>query len=136
MAVNARIENTLPDVGYSQLAASQAARTNFTPGKKTASASEANWTTDHRIPTGTPAFDEANNGPAVTEHVRVAKLGRNIMDDQAIAAPISSGTSTVTITSAKEWGATTPVYVLTKTATKSNPAKGEKDMGFNSTEQG
>lgn len=91
MATNERVEYVSGDIAPGQLAASQAARTNFTPGKATARAGDMNWPKDHRIPTGTPAFDGEAAGPVEMGRTRVIKLGRNIVSDQTVLAPVVSG---------------------------------------------
>jgi len=85
MADNERIQYTSDDINYQQY--SQSGRTNFTPGKASASAGDMNWEKDYRIPTGTPAFDEASNGSVKVQRVRVIKLNRNTVSDQTIPTP-------------------------------------------------
>jgi len=89
MADNERIQYTSDDIGYQQYA--QSGRTNFCPGKASASAGSMNWEKDYRIPTGTPAFDESVNGSVKVQRVRVVKLNRNIVSDQNIPAPQLDG---------------------------------------------
>ena len=87
MADNERISNTSNDIYAGQEATAQANRTNFTPGKATGRATDMNWPKDHRIPTGTPAFDGEAAGPVEMGRERVVKLGRNIVCDQVLPAP-------------------------------------------------
>ena len=118
MALNERVEYLIGDIKHEQLAPSQAARTEFTPGKATSRPGDENWPTDFRIPTGTPAFDGEAAGSVKMERSRVTKLHRNIMDDQVIAAPAVIGTKTTVIDNDSVWGATDPEHTLTETETQ------------------
>jgi hypothetical protein len=51
-----------------------------------------NWEKDHRIPTGTPAFDGEAAGPVEMSRSRIVKVGRGIVSDQTILTPVVSGT--------------------------------------------
>lgn len=126
---NTRVEYLSGDIAAGQLAASQASRTNFTPGKATGRAGDMNWPKDHRIPTGTPAFDGESAGPVEMSRSRIVKTGRNIVSDQAIAAPVTSATKTTTITDTTVWGATTPISVVTPTNTQALNGQQEKRTG-------
>ena len=84
MADNERVQWTFGDVGFEQQAPSQANRTMFTPGKASSKPLDQNWPEDFRIPTGTPSFDERNNGPVKMQRTRVVKLGRNTVSDQVL----------------------------------------------------
>jgi hypothetical protein len=88
-----------------------------------------NWPKDHRIPTGTPAFDGEAAGPVLMNRMRVVKLGRNIVSDQTIAAPVTSAPVTTTITSSKEWGTVSPTVTVTPTNTQSNNGQQERQAG-------
>jgi hypothetical protein len=134
MAVNERIAIDSGDISAGQLAPSQASRTNFTPGKATGNAGDMNWPKDHRIPTGTPAFGGESAGPVKMQRERVVLLGRNIVCDQTIAAPTTTGTTTTTITSAKEWGTVTPASTETGTVTQDVNGKQERKSGFDNIE--
>lgn len=92
MATNERVQFESGDIDAGQLAPSQAGRTNFTPGKATGNPGDMNWPKDHRIPTGTPAFDGESAGPVEMKRIRVVKLGRNIVSDQTILTPTETGT--------------------------------------------
>lgn len=85
MAINERIEYTLNDIPFEQLAPIKANQTDFTPGRTDGKALDMNWPTEFRIPTGNFGFNEATNGPIEVERVRVIKLGRNIVCDQVLA---------------------------------------------------
>ena len=92
MATNERVEVVSGDISAGQLASSQSQRTQFTPGKAVSRAGDMNWPKEHRIPTGTPAFDGEAAGPVKMARTRVVKLGRNIISDQAVLAPVVTGT--------------------------------------------
>ena len=96
MAVNDRVQIDSGDISAGQLAPSQAARTNFTPGKATAKPGDMNWPKDFRLPTGTPAFDGEAAGPVEMNRTRVIKLGRNIVSDQTVLAPVVTGSIAMT----------------------------------------
>jgi hypothetical protein len=98
MATNDRVAIVSGDISVGQLAPSQASRVNFTPGKATGLAGDMNWPKDHRIPTGTPAFDGEAAGPVKMDRTRVVKLGRNIISDQTVIAPVVTGTRVETRT--------------------------------------
>jgi hypothetical protein len=116
MADNDRVQWDINDLGYGQLAASQASRTNFTPGKASTDAGGMNWETDFRIPVGVPALEA--NGPLQVTRMRTSLTRRNIVSNQVIGNPVSSGTKVTTITDTGEWGATSPVSTLTETNTQ------------------
>ena len=97
MAVNERVENISNDLDAGQQSASQASRTNFSPGKATGRAGDMNWPTDYKIPTGTPAFDGEAAGPVEMNRTRVFKLGRNIICDQVLPLPTITGTRVETV---------------------------------------
>lgn len=88
---NERVEYVSGDIAAGQLAPSQAARTNFTPGKATSKPGDQNWPKDFRIPTGTPAFDGEAAGPVEMQRTRIVKLGRNTVSDQILLAPVVKG---------------------------------------------
>lgn len=134
MAVNERLVIDTGDISAGQLAASQANRTNFTPGTTNGRTGDMNWPKDYRIPTGTTAFDGEAVGPVEIQRERVVKLGRNIVCDQTIAAPITSAPVTTTITSAKEWGTTTPAHTVTPTGTQDVGGTQERKSGFDNIE--
>ena len=129
MATNERVEVVSGDISAGQLASSQASRVNFTPGKATGLAGDMNWPKDHRIPTGTPAFDGEAAGPVKMARTRVVKLGRNIISDQAVLAPVTSATKTTTITAPAVWGATAPVSVVKPTNTQVLNGRQERQAG-------
>jgi hypothetical protein len=91
MAYNDRIEVDSGDISHEQLAPSQSGRTKWYPGKATSRPNDMNWEKDKRIPTGTPAFSGEAAGPVNMERVRVTKLGRNIVCDQTVLAPVVTG---------------------------------------------
>lgn len=84
--MNERIEIVSGDIGYQQLA--QTGRTMFTPGKAASLASDMNWPTENRIPTGTPAFSGEAAGPVEMGRSRVELLGRGIICNQTIPTPV------------------------------------------------
>lgn len=88
---NERVEYVSGDIAAGQLAPSQSARTNFTPGKALSKPDDQNWPKDFRIPTGTPAFDGEAAGPVQMQRTRIVKLGRNIICDQQVLAPVVVG---------------------------------------------
>ena len=91
MVTNERVQYDSGDISHEQLAPSQDARTEFTPGKTTSKPLDMNWPKDFRIPTGTPAFDGESAGPVEMTRVRVVKLGRNIVSDQTVLEPVETG---------------------------------------------
>jgi hypothetical protein len=86
MAVNERLVITTNDISAGQQAPSQAARTQFYPGKAVSRAGDMNNEKDFRIPTSTTAFSGESAGPATVTRVRVTKLSRNTVCDQALAS--------------------------------------------------
>lgn len=92
MATNERVQIDSGDISAGQLADSQASRTNFTPGKASGRAGDMNWPKDHRIPTGTTAFDGESAGPVKMKRTRVVKIGRNVICDQTVLDPVVSDT--------------------------------------------
>jgi hypothetical protein len=129
MPVNDKVVVVSGDVQYGQLAPSQENRINFTPGKVTARPDDMNWPKDYRIPTGTPAFDGESAGPVNMARSRTVKLGRGIIGDQEITAPIAHANKTTTITDPTRWGVVTPVSVLTPTDTQNVNGGSEKQVG-------
>jgi hypothetical protein len=127
MAVNERIQRTINDLPSGQLAPSQAARTEWYPGKARSRAGDMNWEKHYRCPVGLPQLEEM--GPLEVEHIRVEKLGRSSVSDQTIPAPTVTGTKTTTITAPMVWGVTTPVHVVTETETAEEPAILERNAG-------
>ena len=91
---NSRVDYLFGDVAAGQLAASQASRTNFTPGTTTGRAGDMNWPTDFRIPTGNPAFEGGVAGPVEMERSRVVLTGRNIVCDQVLVSVPDDPTNT------------------------------------------
>ena len=92
MADNDRVEYVSGDIRHEQLAPSKSVRTMFTPGKITSKAGDENWPKDYRLPIGTNNFNGESDGPVEMSRTRVVKLGRNIIDDQVIPVPVSTGT--------------------------------------------
>ena len=129
MATNERVEIVSGDIAYGQLASSQLSRTQFYPGKAVSRAGDMNSEKDHRMPTGTPAFDGEAAGPVKMARTRVVKLGRNIISDQTVLAPVTSATNTTTITAPAVWGATAPVSVVTPTNTQVLNGRQERQAG-------
>ena len=93
MAYNDRIEVRSGDVRWEQQSPAQAfgVRTEWYPGKAVSRPGDMNWERDNRMPTGTPAFGGEAAGPVEMERVRVTKLGRNIVSDQTVLAPVVTG---------------------------------------------
>ena len=85
MADNERIQWSFYDIYYQQFA--QSNRTEYYPGKASSRELDMNWEKDFRIPTGTPAFDEAVQGSVEMQRVRIIKTGRNSVSDMTIPAP-------------------------------------------------
>lgn len=123
--MNERIQYDSGDIAAGQLAPSQASRTNFTPGKADGLPGDMNWPKDHRIPTGTPAFDGEAAGPVQMNRMRVVKLGRNIVSDQTILDPVVSGTRIETRDEAGIHG----TNATTDTVNPSNLADRERQAG-------
>ena len=128
MAYNDRIEVLSGDIAYGQIAPAQSSplRTNFTPGKATGKPLDMNWPKDHRIPTGTPAFDGEAAGPVEMERSRVVKLGRNIVCDQIVLAPVVTGTRIETVCETGVNGANT----TTDTDNPPNLTERERRTGY------
>lgn len=126
MAVNERVAVDIGDINYGQLAPSQAGRTNFTPGKATGKPQDMNWPKDNRIPTGTPAFSGEAAGPVEMVRERVIKLGRNIVCDQTVLAPVVTGTRVETRCEVGVSGTDT----VTDTLQPPNLAERERKTGF------
>jgi len=126
MAVNERIAVDSGDVAYGQLAPSQVSRTNFTPGRTDGRPLDMNWPTDFRVPTGTPAFSGEAAGPVEMARERVVKLGRNVVCDQEVLAPVVTGFRVETRQEAGVNGTDT----VTDTAQPPNLAERERRTGF------
>ena len=124
--MNDRIVVDSGDVAYGQLAPAQSARTNFTPGKADGKPQDMNWPTDFRIPTGTPAFGGEAEGPVLMERERVVKLGRGVVCDQTVLAPVVTGTRVETRTEPGVSGTDT----VTDTLQPPNLADRERRTGF------
>ena len=116
MADNDRVQWDINDLNYGQLAASQVNRTNFTPGKASNDAGGMNWEQDFRIPVGVAALE--GSGPLQVTRMRTSLTRRNVISNQTIGNPVSTGTKVTTITDAPTWGTTTPVSTLTETNTQ------------------
>jgi hypothetical protein len=125
---NTRLEFISGDVVYDQLAPSQAARTNFTPGKANGNPQDMNWPTDFRIPTGTPAFAGEAAGPVLIKRIIVVKTGRNIVSDQTVLPPIAGTPETTTITDPAHFGAVVPTSTLTPTNTQEANGNQERQV--------
>ena len=125
MAKNDRVEVDSGDIDYGQLAPNQVLRTMFTPGKATSKAGDENWPKTSRIPTGTPAFDGEAAGPVQMQRARIVKLGRNIVCDQTILAPVVTGTRVETRNEVGVKG----VDVVTDTVNPPNLADRERQAG-------
>lgn len=91
MATNERVQYDSGDIAHGQLASSQSARTQFYPGKAVSREGDMNFEKDHRLPTGTPAFDGESAGPVKMVRSRVVKLGRNIVSDDTVLTPVVTG---------------------------------------------
>jgi hypothetical protein len=125
MAINDRVQIDSGDISFGQLAPSQALRTSFTPGKISSRPGDTNWPKDYRIPTGTPAFDGESAGPVEMKRTRIIKVGRNIVCDQTVLAPVVTGTRVETVVSSGIWGAST----VADTINPSNLANQERQAG-------
>ena len=126
MSVNDRIEVASGDLDYGQFAPSKTLRTCFTPGKATSRPGDMNWPKDFRTATGTPAFNGEAAGPVEMTRVRVVKLGRGIVCDQTVLAPIVSGTRVETRTEEGVSGANT----TQDTVNPATAASRERNTGF------
>lgn len=111
MASNDRIETSLKDVGYEQLAPSQLLRTRFYPGKAVSRSGDMNWEKSFRVPVGTPVFAESIQGPVDMTRVRVIKLKRNSVCDQTLVSVPADPLHTTQVndgrkerTSGYDWG--------------------------------
>lgn len=87
MADNDRVQWNINDLNYGQLAASQANRTNFTPGKTKNDAGGMNWEKDYRCPVGLSSFE--SGGPLQVTRMRVSLTRRNVISNQTILDPIA-----------------------------------------------
>lgn len=125
MATNERVVYTSGDIIHGQLAASQASRTSFTPGKATSRAGDMNWEKDFRIPTGTPAFDGEAVGPVEMSRTRIVKLHRGSVSDQTVLTPVTSGVRVETRTEEGISGANS----TTDTVNPPNPSDRERQAG-------
>lgn len=130
MADNERVEWGLNDLPYGQLAPSQSSRTDWYPGKKPSEVREgdANWEKHYRIPVGVARLE--SSGPLEVERVRVVKLGRGIVCDQVIAAPVVTGTKTVTVTNEDSSEGPDYTYDLTQTETQDADGTQERNSGY------
>lgn len=129
MAVNERIQRSVNDLPYGQLAPSQASRESWYPGKRPADvkAGDATWDLHYRVPT---SIEKGGQGPIEVERVRVEKLGRNIISDQTIAG-VQGVQSTVIIDDPASWGAGVgPQYVVTENATQDVNGEQERTAGY------
>lgn len=124
--MNERVEILTGDIRHEQLAPVQANRTMFTPGKISSKPLDENWPKDNRIPTGTPAFSGEAAGPVQMERSRVELLGRNIICDQTVLAPIVSGIRVETVCESGVNGANTTI----DTVNPPNPADKERRTGY------
>jgi len=131
MALNDRIALHLNDLPYGQLAPSQANRESWYPGKRPADvrAGDATWDRHYRVPTSEEKSVD-DEPPIEVERVRIAKLGRNIICDQTIAAPVVTGTKTLTEDAFYKTGATDPEYTLTETETQDVNGEQERTAGY------
>lgn len=133
MALNDRIQLNLNDLPYGQLAPSQADRESWYPGKRPQDIKpgDATWDRQYRSPVGVQRF-EGPQGPLEIQHVRVEKLGRNIICDQTIAGPQVLGNTTTTIDDDSTWGtAVDPEHSITGTATQDVNGEQERLTGSN-----
>ena len=131
MAVNERVQWDINDLRYGQLAPSQAARTNFAPGKASGRPDDMNWPKDFRVPVGVRRLEVPTPGPLEVERVRIVKLHRGTVSDQTVLPPNVTGTETVTIVSDKEWGSGNhPEHVLTETDAAPDPVALERMAGY------
>ncbi len=121
MAVNERIEHTFTDINYQQKA--QTGRTSFTPGKATSRAGDENWPTDINIPVPNAAIQPS--GSVEMLRARVLKIGRGIICDQVIDAPITS----TPIEDGETGTGYSGTYILTPTNTQNNNGSQEKKTG-------
>lgn len=80
--MNERVVNTFLDVPWQQSAVAQNDRTQWVPGKATATQEDMFVERDFRIPTGNPVFD----GPGDMKRVRVFRVGRGSICDSDITA--------------------------------------------------
>lgn len=130
MAVNDRIQRDVNDLPYGQLAPSQANRESWYPGKRPSEvkAGDATWDKHYRVPTSIEVNSEA---PIEVERVVIEKLGRNIICDQTIAAPVVTGSKTVIIDNDNDWGTgPDPQHTLTETETQAADGRQERTAGY------
>lgn len=107
------------DISHEQQSPNKAARTQFTPGKRSSRPNDQNWPEDFRIPTGTPAFDGEAAGPVEMQRNRWVKLGHNIVGDQEINEPVAGTPVTTVIDNDAAWGTgPDPEHTLTPTETE------------------
>jgi hypothetical protein len=132
MADNERIQRNISDLPYGQLAPSQVDRESWYPGKRPADIKpgDATWDRHYRSPVGVERF-EGPQGPLEIQHVRIEKLGRNIICDQTIAGPQGLGSKTTTIDDDTTWGTgTDPEHTLDETATQDVNGEQERRAGY------
>lgn len=129
MAVNEEIQRNLKDLPSGQLAPSQADRESWYPGKRPQDikAGDATWDKHYRAPT---SEEKEGESPIEVERVRIEKLGRNIICDQTIAAPVVTGSKTTVIDDDATWGATDPEHTLTETETQDANGEAERTAGY------
>jgi hypothetical protein len=125
MADNERVDYVSGDIAHEQQAPVKASQTNFTPGKATGRAGDMNWPKDHRIPTGTPAFDGEAAGPVEMNRSRVVKLGRGIISDQTVLAPVVTGVRVETMSEDGVSGSNS----TTDTLNPENPSSRDRSAG-------
>ena len=127
MAVNERVQLDVNDIPFGQLAPSQAARTNFTPGTRSACPLDMNWPKDFRIPTGVRSLDDAPS-PCEVERVRVIKLRRNAVCDQTVLESVVENTVVLTVECDCE--GTIGTHTLVETETPENLTERERRTGY------
>ena len=128
MGLSERLQLNLLDTYYGYQAPAQAGRTENYPGKAVSSPSDFLWQ-DFKVPQGNAALEE--NGPVTMQRVRIEKLGRNIICDQTIGAPVSAGPDEITtITDPATWGTTTPESTVEPTETQDVNGEQERTAGY------
>jgi len=130
MAVNERVQRDENDLPYGQVAPSQASRESWYPGKRPADikAGDATWDKHYRPPT---SIEESGEAPIEVTRVRVEKLGRSTVSDQAIAAPVAGTPVVVTADDPASWGtAPAPTYTVTPTETQDANGEQERTAGY------
>jgi len=129
MAINERIVTLTNKEDMLQDAPSKAGREQFKPGEASVASPNSdtrggmNWPTEFPVKTGIPVID--NNG---IWDQRVHLMGRNVICDVTIPAPVVTGTRIDTITDIAH--GLSAINTVTETETQENDGSQERDTGW------